>query len=352
MEKEKIEEAIEAFKIVRPEYENLTARCKSLIEDVLRIEKIKYHAIEVRTKSIESFSEKINSKAANYKNPLEEVTDLCGIRVIAYYDDDVVKISELIRKEFRIDEKNSIDKSKLMNSNEFGYLSIHLVGEITNERKKLTEWRQFKGHKIEIQVRTVLQHAWASISHALQYKSKDDVPSELKRKLFRLAGLFELADEQFLEIRDSHEETKKSVQSIKEIQTTDAELNLLTLKQYLSESTLVLEIKESARKAGFEINDDFNDDYGYASESIPLLKELGILMIKDLDVILKKRLQDSFEYFQSLKEGISWVAGNLVITELIVLLELKERISIKLLVDNGWGNDMATQIVDVVKKFN
>jgi trimethylamine:corrinoid methyltransferase-like protein len=56
----------------------------------------------------------------------------------------------------------------------------------------------------EVHVRTVLQHAWAAISHSLQYKKEDDVPAALRRRLNRLAALLELADQEFTTLSAEH----------------------------------------------------------------------------------------------------------------------------------------------------
>jgi len=68
----------------------------------------------------------------------------------------------------------------------------------------------------EIQVRTVLQHAWAEIEHDIQYKSTITIPTEIRRRFVALAGMLEIADREFQGIQDSdlefREEARKSVQ--------------------------------------------------------------------------------------------------------------------------------------------
>jgi hypothetical protein len=87
-------------------------------------------------------------------------------------------------------------------ANSFGYASRHLVLRVGEERSSLSEWRRFASVKCEIQVRTILQHAWASISHTLDYKSDEDVPAQVRRKLFQVAALIEVGDQLFLAFRD------------------------------------------------------------------------------------------------------------------------------------------------------
>ena len=71
---------------------------------------------------------------------------------------------------------------------------------------------KFSNLNAEIQIRTVLQHSWASISHELEYKKITKSRSILQRKLFRLASLIELADEEFKSTRDQHNELIGKIQ--------------------------------------------------------------------------------------------------------------------------------------------
>ena len=252
-----MEPFINEYQLIRPLYEDYSERLRILLKSLIDENHIKYHLIESRTKSLESFKEKLLRKEPKYSNPIEEMTDLSGIRIIVYYIDDVEKIEKIIKEEFIIDEQNSIDKRTLLKTNEFGYQSVHYVISLSKDRQKLPEWKKYSKFKAEIQIRTVLQHSWASISHELEYKTKFEIPSTLKRKLFRLASLIELADEEFKTARDQHIDLQKiilkgptfgidkNIEVIKEI-------NLLTLKNYLNESETVKIITQKAIQAGFK----------------------------------------------------------------------------------------------------
>jgi ppGpp synthetase/RelA/SpoT-type nucleotidyltranferase len=199
-----MEAQVEKYKKLRPIYEDFNERIKDLLKSLIEENKIKYHLIETRTKSLESFKEKIERKSNKYSNPIEEITDLAGIRIIVYYQDDVARIEEIIKNEFIVDDQNSFDKGKLLKTNEFGYQSVHYVVSLSFDRAKLSEWKKYSKFKIEIQIRTVLQHSWASISHELEYKKSYEIPTILQRRLFRLASLIELDDEEFKKSKDQH----------------------------------------------------------------------------------------------------------------------------------------------------
>lgn len=191
------------YRAVRATYESMTVRLRALITDLISDAGIDVIQIEARTKSAESFAEKISRKGRKYENPLVDMTDLIGLRIITYYREDVTRIGEVLKGEFLIDEKNSVDKMAALAPDRFGYLSMHYIASLSPTRRKLAEWKQYADIRAEIQVRTALQHAWSAVHHKLEYKSSTEAPPELRRRLFRLSALFELADEQFSELRDA-----------------------------------------------------------------------------------------------------------------------------------------------------
>jgi putative GTP pyrophosphokinase len=172
-----------------------------LIEELLiQDDKVQFHSVTNRVKNAKSVIRKLSNNPDKYSS-FGDLTDLLGIRIITYFPHDVDAVAEVLRGEFKIDEKNSVDKRKLLEPDKFGYLSLHFVAELKSSRAKLAEYKRFEGIKFEIQIRSILQHAWAEIEHDLGYKSEGEVPDEVKRNFSRLAGLLELADEEFERIR-------------------------------------------------------------------------------------------------------------------------------------------------------
>ncbi|MFZ0052394.1 MAG: hypothetical protein WAK96_11525, partial [Desulfobaccales bacterium] len=84
----------------------------------------------------------------------------------------------------------------------FGYQSIHYLVKLTDQRSRLPEYEPFGNAIVEIQVRTILQHAWAEIEHDIQYKSASVIPTEIRRRFTALAGMLEIADREFQTIQD------------------------------------------------------------------------------------------------------------------------------------------------------
>jgi len=275
------------YLLSRPLQEEFTAKTVELIKALLNVQSIEAHLIESRTKALESFQDKIKRSPHKYQNPLNEITDLSGIRVIVYYEKELNTISDLIAREFEVDWSNSSDKRKGYRPEEFGYPSIHYVVRLSNSRSNLLEWHHLANLQAEIQVRTVLQHAWAAISHKLQYKREEDVPRILRRRLFRLSALLELADEEFMTLRDKTNSLAEIVQYKLAEGDTDVEINILTIEVFLSSSQVVSAIVKDARKAGFDF--EFHPDDEEEEDSsglVSLCNFLGLKTISDLTVFL------------------------------------------------------------------
>ena len=171
---------------------------------------IPYLAITSRVKEFESFYEKIDRK--NYSDALNENEDFCGARIILYYQNDIKKVVEIISNEFHVQEIE--DKGTKLDVNEFGYRSHHFIVKFKDEWLTSPNYRGLNNIKVEIQVRTILMHAWAEIEHKLGYKNKEQVPSDLKRKLFMISAKLEEADGQFQDLKSNIEDYKNEIISV------------------------------------------------------------------------------------------------------------------------------------------
>ena len=159
-------------------------------------------AIEHRVKSEDSLAGKLELKGAKYQT-LANITDIIGLRVITFYIDDVDKVASAIERLFTIDWENSVDKRKAHEIDSFGYLSLHYICSMPDFP-----------YRFEIQMRTVLQHAWANMNHDTGYKSGVEVPRHYLRNINRLAGMLELIDEQFSRIRSELTDYRRRVQAL------------------------------------------------------------------------------------------------------------------------------------------
>ena len=185
------------FKTELPDWDIYAGTLKKVLEAVCRLY-APLGIVQSRTKALSSFAEKIARKAGNYMTKGTMPTDLCGARIITETQSEVDKISEAIRSLFTIEEENSLDVRTRLQASEFGYLSLHFVVLLpAQDILGIPVPPKIGSRKAEIQVRTFLQHAWASISHYRVYKSSFQVPLHLNRELARVAALLEEADGQF-----------------------------------------------------------------------------------------------------------------------------------------------------------
>lgn len=183
----------------RETYNSFAKTVSDLIERLMAAKSISHHSISFRCKTRESLERKIDIKQS-YES-LEDITDLAGVRIITHFADDVDVVASMVESEFKIDKVNSIDKRASLDPDRFGYLSLHYVVSLKKERDTLQEYSAFKSLKLEIQIRSILQHIWAEIEHDIGYKSSVEVPRGIRRKFSRMAGLLELADQEFAAIR-------------------------------------------------------------------------------------------------------------------------------------------------------
>ncbi len=327
----KIENWISEYESKYSLYESFCSKISNLLNDLAKSHGIKIHLVESRAKTLDSFSEKIQRRGKKYNYPLKELTDLAGIRIIVFYDKDIDKICDILNNEFDIDTKNSVDKRELLSHDKFGYNSVHKVISLDSNRIKLTEWKKYRDLKAEIQVRTVLQHAWSVISHALEYKNELEVPKLSRRKLSRLSGLLELADEQFEELRKSQlKEIEESKNLIKKNELTQ-DINLISVEYYIGLSPLVnkmvdnLNLKFRTDKGKFKypspnqerINKEH--DNTMLSELISLCHHYGITTIDLLDNLIRNIDTSIEKYFAKLLLLHSYILFSVDLLLMIII---------------------------------
>ena len=179
-------------------------------------------AIEYRVKAEDSLAGKLELKGSKYRS-LADITDIIGLRVITFYIDDVDKVASAVERLFEVDWDNSVDKRKIHEIDSFGYLSLHYICSMPDFP-----------YRFEIQMRTILQHAWANMNHDTGYKSGVEVPREYLRNLSRLAGMLELVDEQFSSIRSELTDYRRRVRAlVASGNLDDAPLDGDTYRSYL-----------------------------------------------------------------------------------------------------------------------
>ncbi|WP_241723651.1 GTP pyrophosphokinase family protein [Raoultella sp. HC6] len=214
-----------------PKFELLGKHIAFIIENLLQQNKIDYLSVSYRTKAKEGIIEKVGRK--NYTNPCEQLTDVSGVRVILYLESDIVRVSEILNSTFNIDNKNSMSNESRLSSDKVGYRSVHYVCDIGEKRNLLKEYEYVSGIKCEIQVRTMLQHAWAELTHDRNYKLGANLPLKIQRKINLFSGMLEIADQGFSEIVNSIEEYEESLSKEDLNQSLSHDINSITLDMFV-----------------------------------------------------------------------------------------------------------------------
>jgi ppGpp synthetase/RelA/SpoT-type nucleotidyltranferase len=209
-----LREAVRRYEELRPLYGAFCVHVRQLVSAEIARRSIKIHSIEARTKSVESFERKIKRLLGLHRashqapDPLRMVTDMAGVRVITFFPKTVLDIDAVIRERFPVIERD--DKTEFREApSSFGYRSIHYLVEMAPGQLESPDLRWYQGLVAEIQVRTILQHAWAEIEHDIQYKSVRATPPAIRRRLAAVAGLLEIADREFQAIRDESDRSRK-----------------------------------------------------------------------------------------------------------------------------------------------
>lgn len=174
-------------------YCQIVEEVSHVLQSMIAISDIKIHNIVGRVKDIESLIEKSIEKELT--DPIKQIKDISGVRVVCLFRDDLRRLEKLICENFSVISQDD----KISSSEGFGYMSIHYICSL-RETFSGPRYDNIKGFVFEIQTRTICMDAWAAVSHYLAYKGQWDVPVELQKAMNALSGLFYVADSEFQQI--------------------------------------------------------------------------------------------------------------------------------------------------------
>lgn len=261
---------------------NLSTTLKALTISLLKQKGIKAHQIETRVKERNSLEKKIIRKGQKY-NSFSQITDIVGVRIITYFEDEIDQIASIIKKEFTIDKKNSIDKREV-ESDKFGYRSLHYVATLKKERTILAEYSDYTDIKFEFQIRSILQHSWAEIEHDLGYKGEFEIPSSAKRTFYRVAALLEQADIEFVKLKSTISKYESNVSKAIKNKPNQIGINKASLISFVTNNENVIRIENEIANFGSDILiTDEGPQYLFGEKLISQINSLGIENIKQLE---------------------------------------------------------------------
>jgi hypothetical protein len=103
------------------------------------------------------------------------------------------------------------DAHDKLGADRFGYLSKHCIVRLKPEWSQIPTFANLPKLHVEVQVRTLAQHIWASASHKLQYKREQAVPLPVRRTLNRVAALLETVDLELERLLDERSDYRKVI---------------------------------------------------------------------------------------------------------------------------------------------
>lgn len=289
----------------RAKYEQFSKEVEEIITKILKLKDIPYQSVCHRVKGKDSYLNKCKNE--KYTDPVNQITDISGIRIIAYTNQDVACICNILQDEFCVDEGNSENKADNLEMDKVGYLSVHYILQLSRKRLELSEYKLYEGLKCEVQVRTLLQHAWAELEHDRNYKFAGVLPKEIKRRFYLIAGVLEMMDHEFDKLSEDIDEYAKSTRKAVSKGDYDLDVDSKSVEQYMLKKfekadniepcpngvivteTVVEELGRFGYKKIQEIEDDINrymDTYDESDTYIGFLRTL--MMLKDSEKYFNK----------------------------------------------------------------
>jgi putative GTP pyrophosphokinase len=283
--------------------EALTTFCektKILIEEILQDAKIQYQSVQARVKTRDKLRDKYLDQRRNYKK-LDDITDQVAVRVITYYEDEVDRVAEIIKREFEIDPENSVDKREA-EADKFGYYALNYVCKYSKVRTSQVEYKKFTDVWCEIQITSILRHTWSELEHPW-YDLKDAFPASIKRRFARMAALLEIAESEFLSLRKVQSDYQKSVAVRVEANVPDLPVDAVSLRTFIEQDPLVAEVDRSlSLNMGLGISESFPD--GWTEARAAALKKAGLTKLQDVSDCLKSRRNAIPEYVRRCRKEL------------------------------------------------
>jgi predicted RNase H-like nuclease/ppGpp synthetase/RelA/SpoT-type nucleotidyltranferase len=264
--------AVQEYAAQQPAVIDAGARFIALVTAILDEAGINYLSITGRTKTVASFAGKAARRVDGkllYTDPLHDITDQIGVRVITYVLSDVAAVADLLADQVLVKDDRDMGQ-ETASQGRFGYSSRHLLIALDAARESQPPYEQLRGRVASVQIRTVLQHAWAEFEHDIRYKGTvpDEHASEFDRRFTLAAGLLELADREFSTIRDR---LRTSPAEVTESQDDDPRIDPRELAAFLA---------GQYADAGWSRT----DHYAWISG---LLLELAITSLEELSEVLR-----------------------------------------------------------------
>ncbi|WP_201774536.1 GTP pyrophosphokinase family protein [Vibrio owensii] len=159
---------------------------------------------KARVKSDDSLIDKAFYRPnKNYENPYEDIEDKVGCRFVVLLVEHINELSDIIKSSDRWEYKECrhFNEERKKDPLLFTYQSVHYVVRAKTD-EQANGLTVKAGTPCEIQVRTLLQHAYAELTHDAVYKAKTVVEPEVHRTVAKSMALIETTDDFFSDVNN------------------------------------------------------------------------------------------------------------------------------------------------------
>ena len=163
-----IEELTNEYREKYDLYADFASKIASILEQVLKDEGYRFQIVTHRAKKPNSASARFEEKKCQKPDDLK---DLAGCRVIFYLESDIKKFVGKVYETFG--EKNIVEYDDKVSVD--GYNAVHAVIRLGEDRLAHPEYKRYGGLLSEIQLTTVLHHAWSEMEHDIVYKPQKEL---------------------------------------------------------------------------------------------------------------------------------------------------------------------------------
>lgn len=285
------EEIFSQFESLKPELKNWGEMVDGILIDTIMKDMINEHLIKIlpsyRLKDDKSYLFKALYRKKNYRNPIENIEDKIGTRIVVLKSDDIKIVQQRILefKGWQSKLTKNIDQEIEDKPNIFDYQSSHIVVSPTTDNEYFSA-EISNSLTCEIQIRTLLQHAFAEVSHDSTYKGPYKNDKEILRRLAKAMALMEATDDYFCNIFSIMSDEKRHY------------------ALYLKE--LIKLFKQ------FNNQFDYSELNHFVTDNIFDLLELQNVPIQDLEGFTTKHQSDLKKYIQP-KSGLLFQQPTIIL---------------------------------------